>query len=204
MRRRGGEQPVDALRGEVDRTVEAERRRRLLQIVVDGLGYADQTQPRLVQVAGYRHRSVAADGDQRVDAVLLEVAEQLLGSVHLDPGAVVLLHRVGDRVAAVGGADDRATLVNDAANSVTGQLDQPTVGVLVRKQQPVEAVADPDHIPVAVSCRQGGRADDSVESRRVTAAGAHSDPFDARFHQANPTPAKRPGREVPIKRQRSA
>jgi hypothetical protein len=30
--------------------------------------------------------------------------------------------------------------------------------------------------------------DDRIESRRITAAGAQSDPFDARYHEVNPTP----------------
>ena len=164
----------------------------LLQIVVDRLGYPDQTQPSLVQVTAYRHRSVAADQDQRIDPVLLEAAEQLFGPVHLDPGAVALLHRVGDRVATIGGADNRAALVDDAANPVTSQLDQPTIGIVVRGQQPIEAIADPNDFPVAVSCSQGGRMDDGVESRRVTATGAQSDPSDAGFHEANPTSTKHP------------
>ena len=98
-----------------------------------------------------------------------------------------LLHRIGDRVATIGGAEDRATLMDDAANPVTSQLDQPTVGVFVWQQQPIETVADPDDIPIAVSCRQGGRANHGVQSRRVAATGAQSDPFDARHHEGNPT-----------------
>ena len=192
VRRCGGEQPVDALRAEVDGAVEAECRRCLFQIVVDCLGYADQTQPSLVQVAGYHQRSVAADRDQRIDFMLREAAKQLLGPVHLDPGAVMLSHRVSDWVATIGGADDRAAVVDDAANTVARQLDQPSLGILVREQQAVVAVADPDHIPTAVSCSQGSRADDGVESRRVTATGAQSDPIDGGLHEVNPTSAKHP------------
>ena len=83
-----------------------------------------------MQVTAYRHRSVAADQDQRIDPVLRQAAEQLLGPVHLDLGAVGLLHRIGGRVATIGGADNRATQVDDAANPVTSQLDQPPIGIV--------------------------------------------------------------------------
>ena len=57
------------------------------------LGTPTTRSPASVQLARHRQRPVAADRDQRVDSVLLEAAEQLLGSVDLDPGAVGLLHR---------------------------------------------------------------------------------------------------------------
>ena len=172
----------------------ARARKEDARLVTGQTNWTDNIQlPGLVHVAAYRHRSVAADRDQRIDSVLLEAAKQLFGSVDLDPGAIALLHRVGRRVATIGSAEDRATLVDDAANPVTSQLDQPTIGIVVREQQPVETVADPDDIPVAVSRGQGGRMDDGVKSRRVTTAGAQSDPFDRRSHGANPTPAKHSG-----------
>ena len=78
-----------------------------------------------------RERAVAADGDQRVDPVLREAAEQLVGAVDLDPACrrPAAPGRL-ERVAAVGGAEDRAAQVGDAADSVARQLDQPAVGVV--------------------------------------------------------------------------
>ena len=120
VRRGRREQPVDALRGEADRGVEAERLLRLVEVVVDRLGHADHPQSGLVQAVGDRQRAVAADRDERVDVAGGEQLHELLGAVDLDVGAVGLAHRVRGGVAAVGGAEDRAAVVDDAADDVAG------------------------------------------------------------------------------------
>ena len=66
-----------------------------------------------------------------------EAGKQLIGSIHFDPGAVVLLHRKRDRVATVRRAQDRAALVQDATNPLAGELDQPAIGILIGEQQSV-------------------------------------------------------------------
>ena len=72
----------------LDGGVEAERRRRLVEVVVDRLGHADDPQPGVVQAVGDRQRAVAADRDQGVDVVRLEQPDELVGAVDLDPRAV--------------------------------------------------------------------------------------------------------------------
>ena len=105
-----------------------------------------------------------------VDAVGREQADELLGAVDLGPRAVGLLHRVGARVAAVGRADDRAALVDDAAHRLARQPDDAALRVQLGRQQAVEAVADADDVPAPVAGRERGGADDGVQARGVTAA----------------------------------
>ena len=104
-----------------------------------------------------------------------EPLHELVGEIDLLPAPVGLLDRVARRVAPVGRAEDRATEMGDPAHGLTVELDQTTVGILLRVHDPVEAVADAHDLPSAVACRDGGGPDDGVETRRVAAAGADCD-----------------------------
>ncbi len=84
VRRRRREQSVDALRGEADRRVEAERLDRLVEVVVDRLGHADDAQPGLVESLGDLQRAVAADRDESVDVADGEQLDELVGAIDLD------------------------------------------------------------------------------------------------------------------------
>ena len=84
----GGVQPVDRLGGHGDGRVEAERRLRTRQVVVDRLGDADDRHPLLQEAAGDPERAVAADRDQGVAAVLLEAPHDVVGDVDGDLLAV--------------------------------------------------------------------------------------------------------------------
>ena len=66
----GGVQAIDRLGGDGDRGVEAERRLRARQIVVDRLRDADDRHPLLEEAGRDPERAVAADRDQRVAADL--------------------------------------------------------------------------------------------------------------------------------------
>ena len=100
----GGVQPVDRLGGDVDRGVEAEREVGAAEVVVDGLRYADDVDAQVGQLGGDAEGVLAADRDQRVDAVGVEVRLDLLD-------AVVDLERVGPRR-----AEDGAAARQDAAH----------------------------------------------------------------------------------------
>ncbi len=64
MRLGRGPQPVHRLHDNVDGRVEAEREIGGHQVVIDGLGYADQRQAEFrVKLGGDTERVVAADGD---------------------------------------------------------------------------------------------------------------------------------------------
>ena len=84
VRRRRGEQPVDALRGEAHRRVEAERLDRLVEVVVDRLRHADDAQAGLVETLGDVQRAVAADRHEGVDVADGEQLDELVGAIDLD------------------------------------------------------------------------------------------------------------------------
>ena len=190
----GGEQPVDALRREADRAVEAERRHRGLEVVVDRLRHTDHTQAGDVEVVADAERAVATDRDQRVDAALREAVEQLGGPVDLDDGAVGALDREAGGVAPVGGAEDGAAEVDDAAHTIARQRDHATVVVLLGGEQAVEAVADAHHVPAEVVRREGGRTDHGVEPGRITATGAERNATDRGVSGGGHGPMIRPAR----------
>ena len=64
VRLRGRVQPVDGLHRDVDRGVEAEGEVGGVEVVVDGLRYADDVHAVLVQLGGDAEGVLTADGDQ--------------------------------------------------------------------------------------------------------------------------------------------
>ena len=100
----GGPEAVDGLGHDVDRGVEAEGEVGDHQVVVDGLGDADDRHAELfVEAVGDAEGVVAADGDEGVEAEVLEVLADG-GQV-----GVGVLEGVG-----AGGAEDRAAPGDDA------------------------------------------------------------------------------------------
>ena len=69
--------------------------------------------PRLVELVGDGQRAVAADDDQRVEPHLVEHLDARGRSSRVVPSDVV--DRIGERVAAVDGAEDGAAEAQDAA-----------------------------------------------------------------------------------------
>ncbi len=99
--------------------------------------------PFSIEVIADPQRSVAADGDQRVDAFVGETLDQLGSPVDLDPGAVVLLHRIRRRVAPIGRPEHGATEMRDPSDGLAVELGEPAVRVLVGMHEPLK----PSRIP---------------------------------------------------------
>ena len=76
-----GVQPVDGVGGEADRAVEPEGAVGLDDVVVDGLGNADERNAPLVKLVGDRQRAVAADDDERVEAEIVKRLDAACGVV---------------------------------------------------------------------------------------------------------------------------
>src|SRR5687767_12687148 len=74
---------VDRLERGVNGGVESERRNRAADVVVYRFWDADDSHPALAQLVRNAHRSVTADRDQRIDAQLARVLDQLVGPVLL-------------------------------------------------------------------------------------------------------------------------
>ncbi len=99
----GGVEPVDGVDGDLHGGVEAEGELGAREVVVDGLGHADDRHAELVQLVGHPQRVLAADGDEGVDAEPFEA-----GPAGVDPS--VDGERVGPRRAQDGAAAwERAT-----------------------------------------------------------------------------------------------
>ena len=164
-------QAVDGLGGDRHGRVEAERRLRVRQIVVDRLGHADDGHALREEAARDAERAVAADGDERVGLHLLEPLHDLIGDVHRHLLAVARDDEL-ERVALVDGAEDRAAEVGDAAHLVARQLDEARARWL---EQAVVAALDPRDLPPPSQPGQRDGSDDGVETRGVAAAGVDED-----------------------------
>ena len=151
---RGAVQAIDALGSEGDSGVEAERQGRGLEIVVDGLGHADDAQPLLVKLVGDGEAAVAADGDDGVDVMLANATDDLVGEVHFFLGAVGLLDHAAERIAAIGGAENRAAEMRDLAHGGAMELDQSAVGIALGFEHAVVTFANADDVPADARVRR--------------------------------------------------
>ncbi len=159
----GGVQPVDRLHRDVDRGVEAERVVGRVEVVVDRLGHADDVDAEVAELGRDTQGVLAADGDERVHA--------LLGQVRLDPlDAAFDLERVRP-----GRAENGAAAGQDAAD----------LGDAERLRQAFErafpAVPEADElVTVDGDALADHRPDHRVQTGAVAAAGEHADAHDAR------------------------
>src|SRR3970282_70640 len=112
---------------------------------------------------------VAADPDQRIQAQQAVAFDRLVAAILL--GAVG--HRVGERIAAGGGAEYRAA----EPQNVVGVGPQPKLFGLQRpRQKTVRAAVNADHdVAVAFDRAMHDSADRRVQARAVATAGEHPD-----------------------------
>src|SRR3972149_6273737 len=101
--------------------------------------------------------AVAADRDERVDAEVARVLEQLVGAVHFLECSVRLLHRIAEGIPAVRRAEDRAAEVADAAHDVARERND-----LVVAEQPGVPLLDAQDVPTAIGGGEHRGADDGV------------------------------------------
>ena len=87
-------QAVNGLRGDVDGTVETKRDVGLLEVVVDGLGQAEDVDAELGEPVGGRLGAVAAEADEAIEAEFAVVGDDDGGLVAGDVGGLVLGERL--------------------------------------------------------------------------------------------------------------
>jgi hypothetical protein len=155
---RGRVQPVDGLHRDVDRGVEAEREVGGVEVVVDGLRYADDVHPVLVQLGGDAEGVLTADGDQCVDAEVLEVRLDLLD-------AALHLERVGPRR-----AEDRAAAGQDATHLLNAERRRSALDGSAPPVPEADELVAVDRHPLAHDS-----ADHRVQAGTVATTGQHSD-----------------------------
>ena len=153
----GGAEAVDGLGGDLDGGVEAEGVVRGVEVVVHGLGNADDLQAGVGQPLGGGQRSFAADGDDGVDAEPVHVALD-------DLGAAAVFERVGPRR-----SEDGAALLGDAADHGAGNVNH------IALDDAAPAVEESyEFVAVDGDPLEDGAADDGVQSGAVAAAGENS------------------------------
>ena len=155
---RSGAQPVDRFRGDGLRGVEPEGVVRVAEVVVDGLGDAHDVQSLLLdEPGGPGEGAFAADGDERIDAV----------------GGHDFAHAFGTAVligVSAGSAEDGA-----ASSGQTAHVEHCHIEHVVFEQAP-PAIADADERGiVSADALADDAADDSIESRAVSARSEYTD-----------------------------
>ena len=162
---------VDRVGGGLDRGVEPEGRHRAADVVVDRLRNADDRDALLAeQSLRDAQRAVAADGDQRVDLERPERCDKLVGAVALDRGTTGPGCRPAEGIAAIGGPQDGAAEMGDAAHRVRVERDD-----TILPEQPAVTASDADAFPAAMERSEDGAADDGIEAGRIAAAGGDGD-----------------------------
>jgi hypothetical protein len=109
----GRVQAIDGVGREIDGGVEAETVGGPDDVVVDRLRNADDGDAAMIEPVGDRQRAIAADDDQRVEAHLVKHLDDAIGVV---ADAFRRGDRIGERVAAVGRAENRSTKTQDAGH----------------------------------------------------------------------------------------
>ena len=158
------------------RGLKAERVVGGLEVIVDGLRHGDHRDAEVAEALGDLERAVAADGNDAVDAEL--------GNVRHDLGRTILRAapsvRVFEGIAAVRRAQQCAPFGKDAADALQRQRHDRL------REQSLETELDSDHLEVVFADQRArGRADDSIESRTVAAAGKESDSLHGRRRYRN-------------------
>jgi hypothetical protein len=166
---------VQAVGRHLDRRGVADRDLGQADIVVDGLGDADQLDPALLgEAAQNGQRAVAADADQGIEIERAVALDDLVAAVD----AAAIVERIIEGVAPVRGAEDRA------GHPEQGAVEEREVKLLRLDGTGHEAggaLVDADHLPaVALDRPVGHGADHGVQPRAIAAAGQDADPFDLR------------------------
>ena len=149
--------------------VEADGQLGKADIVVDRLGHADDLQfAQLGQLAQNAEAAVAADDDDRIETEFAAAADDL-GRAILD-GAVH--HGVGERIALVGRAEDRAAL---AHHRTVEHLRRQHFVLKRSRQQSCRTFPQADHCPTEYVGAVNRRADNGIEAGAVAAACENAD-----------------------------
>ena len=184
---RRGVHLVQRLRRGAHGAVEAEGALGAAHVVVDRLRYADYRKPFAPELVGDLKAAVPADGDEGVEAAGLEGGHQIVRPVDLHLVAVLVPADVAEGIAAVGGAEDGAAQVGDAANFGRAQRNDAVEG-----EQALVASLDAVGPPATMMGGQHDGADDRVEARCVAPTGGDRNP-----HRLFPRPRLRLWRRPP-------
>ena len=157
-------QPVDGLGSDDDSGGETDSAFGMAEIIVDGLGDADQIDPALSgKAAQYGKAAIAADTDECVETELAIALDDFPGAV----AETAIGGGIGERIAAIGRAQDGSALMQDALDGIRCELG----GRDRTLEQAVRRLVDPDHRPAKAMRAQHRATDHRIETGTVAAAG---------------------------------
>jgi hypothetical protein len=163
---RGGVEFIDRLGRGAHRGVEPESRQGSRDVVIDGLGDADDRQSLLPQLVGNEQTAVAPDGNQGIEPAGVEGGNELVGPIDFDLGPVLGHPAIPERIPPVGGAQNGSAQVGDALHLAGAQAQDTFIF-----QEAVEPPADAIGLPAALIGGKDNGPDDGIEAGGVTAAG---------------------------------
>ncbi len=165
----GGTRALDDVSARPHRRVEAEGVVGGVEILVDGLGDADDRPAQVGELLADAEGVLAADGHERVELEALDVPQHLGRAIHALVADLVL-EGIGARRAQVG-----AAVAVPGAHGV--HVERP--GVLTEAvEQAFPSVVDADDVDAVVGRAVDEAADRRVQARRVAAAREHADALD--------------------------
>ena len=138
----GGVQTVARISDCGDCRIETERARGGFKIVVDRFRNANAIDARFLQLQRSGHGAVAADDDQRFDAILFQNATRIGDHFGVDDGAFTGADLRG-KMSAICRADDCSAARHDAAGATTIEDDK-----ISRRQETFEAVAKAENFEI--------------------------------------------------------
>src|SRR5690606_2093180 len=130
--------------GDVHSRIKTECHLGTREIVVNGFWNADDRNPAFGQLMRNGHRTITADGDQSVELLRMEIANDRLRPIDDLNGAIRALDRAFKGAPFVGRSQDGSAERRDAADAVARQGHQ-----LTRVDQPFVAAANPNDFPTA-------------------------------------------------------
>ena len=179
----GAVQAVQALGGKAHGGVKTKGGEGFVQVVVNGLGHAHHAQAFLVQGVGNGERTIPANGHQGVNFVGGKVFQDVARAVHLTDAAVGHFDGKVQRVALVGGAQNGAATVADAAHGVARQAGHAALRVALGKQNAVEPVMNAVALPAPVVGGNGHGLNDGIKARGIATAGVDGNAPDGTGHE---------------------
>ena len=162
---RGGAQAVQRVGGAGDGGIEAEGEGGGFEVVVNGLGHADDGDAVFEELLRGAQRAVAAHDHQGAQAELLEIGLGLVEDFARDAVALAVAG-LGGKAALVGRAQDRAADEEQRVHFLV--VERP---VAQRFEQALEAVEKADGVPAPFGGTLDDRPDDRVQAGTIAAAG---------------------------------
>ena len=184
----GGVNLINRISGGLQGGVETESYVGGTEVIVNGLGNADQVHAFAEKIQANLLRAVPADGDDRIDAQGAGIGDDLVGDV-ADNFFAVLDGLVVKRIASVGGAQNGAAAGQDSADIGERELAR-----TFRPDETIEAIGNADDFPfVFEDGGFHGRANDRIQAGSVAAPGADADAADISHGRWSTSRPEHPG-----------